>query len=42
MNQSQTLLTSIVHKFLSDQLVDRRSILKSMDILKESGLVLSE
>ncbi|MGR0481263.1 MAG: hypothetical protein ACTFAL_07645 [Candidatus Electronema sp. V4] len=38
----QTLLTSIVHKFLSDQLVDRRSILKSMEILKESGLALPE
>lgn len=38
----QTLLASIVHKFLADQLVDRRSILKSMDILRESGLVLSE
>ncbi|WP_417909510.1 hypothetical protein [Candidatus Electronema sp. PJ] len=37
----QTLLASIVHKFLSDQLVDRRSILKSMDILRESGLVLT-
>jgi predicted DNA binding CopG/RHH family protein len=38
----QTLLASIVHKFLSDQLVDRRSILKSMDILRESDLALSE
>ncbi|MGR0482930.1 MAG: hypothetical protein ACTFAL_16435 [Candidatus Electronema sp. V4] len=38
----QTLLASIVHKFLSDQLVDRRSILKSMELLKESGLALPE
>lgn len=32
----QTLLSSIVHKFVTDQLVDRRSILKSMEILKAS------
>jgi predicted DNA binding CopG/RHH family protein len=38
----QTLLASIVHKFLADQLVDRRSILKSMELLKESGLALPE
>jgi len=38
----QTLLASIVHKFLYDQLVDRRSILKSMELLKESGLALPE
>jgi len=31
----QTLL-SIVHKFVTDQLVDKRSILKSMKILKAS------
>lgn len=30
----QTLLSSIVHKFVSDQLVDKRSILKSLEILK--------
>jgi len=30
----QTLLSSIVHKFVSDQLVDKRSILKSIEILK--------
>ena len=30
----QTLLSSIVHKFVSDQLVDKRSILKSIKILK--------
>ena len=32
----QTLLSSIVHKFVSDQLVDKRSILKSIEILKAS------
>jgi predicted DNA binding CopG/RHH family protein len=32
----QTLLSSLVHKFVSDQLVDKRSILKSMEILKAS------
>jgi len=32
----QTLLSSIVHKFVTDQLVDKRSILKSIDILKAS------
>lgn len=30
----QTLLSSIVHKFVTDQLVDKRSILKSLEILK--------
>ncbi len=30
----QTLLSSIVHKFVSDQFVDKRSILKSIEILK--------
>ena len=30
----QTLLSSIVHKFVSDQLVDKKSILKSIEILK--------
>jgi predicted DNA binding CopG/RHH family protein len=38
----QTLLSSIVHKFLSDQLVDRRSILKSMEILRDSDFMLPE
>jgi predicted DNA binding CopG/RHH family protein len=38
----QTLLSSIIHKFLSDQLVDRRSILKSMEILRESDFMLPE
>jgi predicted DNA binding CopG/RHH family protein len=32
----QTLLSSIVHKFVSDQLVDKRSILRSLEILKLS------
>lgn len=32
----QTLLSSIIHKFVSDQLVDKRSILKSIEILKAS------
>ena len=32
----QTLLSSLVHKFVSDQLVDKRSILKSIEILKVS------
>lgn len=32
----QTLLSSVVHKFVTDQLVDKRSILKSMKILKAS------
>lgn len=32
----QTLLSSIVHKFISDQLVDKRSILKSLEILKST------
>ena len=32
----QTLLSSLVHKFVSDQLVDKRSILKSIVILKAS------
>ncbi len=32
----QTLLSSIVHKYVSDQLVDKKSILKSLEILKAS------
>ena len=32
----QTLLSSIVHKFVTDQLVDQKSILKSLEILKAS------
>ena len=30
----QTLLSSIVHKYVSDQLVDKRDILKSLEIIK--------
>lgn len=30
----QTLLSSIIHKFVTDQLIDKRSILKSIQILK--------
>ena len=30
----QTLLSSIVHKFVTDQLVDKKSILKSIELLK--------
>ena len=32
----QTLLSSIVHKFVTDQLVDKQSILKGIEILKAS------
>ena len=32
----QTLLSSIVHKYVSDQLVDKKSILKTLEILKAS------
>ncbi|MDA3895505.1 MAG: hypothetical protein PF482_05085 [Desulfobacteraceae bacterium] len=32
----QTLLSSIVHKFVTDQLVDKRSIVKSIELLKTS------
>lgn len=38
----QTLLTSVLHKFLSDQLVDRRSILKSLELLREADFMLPE
>jgi hypothetical protein len=30
----QTLLSSIVHKFVTDQLVDKKDILKSIELLK--------
>ena len=30
----QTLLSSIVHKFVTDQLVDKKNILKSIELLK--------
>ena len=32
----QTLISSIVHKFVTDQLVDKRSIVKSIELLKAS------
>ena len=32
----QTLLSSIVHKFVSDQLVEEKSIMKSMELLRAS------
>lgn len=32
----QTLLSSIVHKFVTDQLVDKRSIVKSIELFKAS------
>ena len=31
----QTLLSSIIHKFVTDQLVDQRSILKSLQMLNQ-------
>lgn len=34
----QTLLSSIIHKFVSDQLIDKRSIMKSLEILKASSI----
>ena len=34
----QTLLSSIVHKFISDQLIDKRSILKGIQLLKEGNM----
>ena len=34
----QTLLSSIVHKFISDQLIDKRSILKGIQLLKEGDI----
>jgi hypothetical protein len=30
----QTLLSSIVHKFVTDQLVEKKDILKSIELLK--------
>ncbi len=32
----QTLLSSIVHKFVSDQLIEEKSILKSLELLRVS------
>jgi len=34
----QTLLSSIVHKFITDQLIDKRSILKGIQLLKEGNM----
>ena len=32
----QTLISSILHKFVTDQLVDQKNILKSLQLLKQS------
>jgi len=32
----QTLLSSIVHKFVSDQLIEEKSVLKSLELLRVS------
>ncbi len=32
----QTLLSSIVHKFVSDQLIEEKSVMKSMELLRAS------
>ena len=32
----QTLISSILHKFVTDQLVDQKNILKSLRLLKQS------
>jgi len=34
----QTLLSSLVHKFITDQLIDKRSILKGIQLLKEGNM----
>ena len=34
----QTLLSSIVHKFVTDQLVDKKDILKSIELLKAQNI----
>ncbi len=34
----QTLLSSLVHKFVTDQLIDKRYILKSIQLLKEVNM----
>ena len=33
----QTLLSSLIHKFITDQLLDKRSILKGIQLLKEGN-----
>jgi len=34
----QTLLSSLIHKFITDQLIDKRSILKGIQLLKEGNM----
>ena len=34
----QTLLSSLIHKFITDQLIDKRSILKGIQLLKEGKI----
>jgi len=34
----QTLLSSLIHKFITDQLIDKRSILKSIRLLKDGNI----
>lgn len=34
----QTLLSSLVHKFITDQLIDKRYILKGIQLLKEVNM----
>ncbi|NIS38043.1 antitoxin [Candidatus Saccharibacteria bacterium] len=33
----QTLIASVLHKYVTDQLVDEKSILKSVQLLKHNG-----
>lgn len=33
----QTMLSSIIHKFVTEQLVDQKNILKSLRLLKNAG-----
>ena len=33
----QTLLSSVIHKFVTEQLVDQKNILKSIKLLKTAG-----
>ncbi len=34
----QTLLSSLVHKFVTDQLIDKRNLLKGIQLLKEGDI----
>ena len=34
----QTLLSSLIHKFITDQLIEKRSLLKSIQLLKEGNM----